>query len=188
MSHSGQPVGVLALQGDFARHGAVIESLGRSWCEVRTAAELGETSGLVIPGGESTTIAMGIERESLAEPLSDYAAAGKPIFGTCAGMVLLGNGHLGLLDIDVERNAYGRQVHSFETDVDVEAIQGDPVRALFIRAPIATRVGASVEVLADLEGSPVFLRQGSVSAISFHPELVGESRIHALALGLDLTV
>ena len=184
MSLPAAKFGVLALQGDFARHGAVVESLGAEWSEVRTARELASTAGLIIPGGESTTIAMGIERESLAVPLREYAAAGKPIFGTCAGMVLLGRSHLGLLDIEVERNAYGRQIHSFETDVDVDGIEGDPVRALFIRAPIATEVGPSVEVLAELEGSPVFVRQGSVSAISFHPELIGETRIHALALGL----
>jgi 5'-phosphate synthase pdxT subunit len=186
VNHAADRFGVLALQGDFARHGSVIEALGADWCEVRTADELSQTAGLVIPGGESTTISMGIEREALAGPLLEYAKSGRPIFGTCAGMVLLGQGHLGLIDIDVERNAYGRQVHSFETDVEVSCIEGDPVRALFIRAPIATRVGDGVEVLAHLEGAPVFVRQDNVSAISFHPELVGEHRIHAYALGLGV--
>lgn len=184
MSFGSDPVGVLALQGDFHRHRLLVESLGLESVEVRTAEELWRTSALIIPGGESTTIAMGIEREGLVAELNSYAADNRPVFGTCAGMVLLASGHLGLLDIDVDRNAYGRQIHSFETDLIVSGVEGNPVRSLFIRAPMVTRVGEGVEVLSELEGSPVMVRSGNVSAISFHPELVGDSRVHALALGV----
>ena len=185
MNPSLGPVGVLALQGDFHRHQQIVASLGVDSLQVRTREDLWGTSALVIPGGESTTIAMGVEREALAPEISAYAAEGRPVFGTCAGMVLLSNSHLGLLDLDVERNAYGRQVHSFETDLTIAGVDGNPLRALFIRAPMVTRVGDGVEVLAELDGSAVMVRSGSVSAISFHPELIGDSRVHELALGLS---
>ena len=176
-------VGVLALQGDFALHRELLASHRVDTVEVRSATDLIGLSGLVIPGGESTTIAMGIEREGLAGPIAELAEAGVPVFGTCAGMILLSRSHLGLIDIEVERNAYGRQLNSFETDVDVASIGRPPVRALFIRAPRVVEHGPQVEVLAAFEEVPVFVRQGNVSAISFHPELVGDARIHLAAIG-----
>lgn len=182
MTLLGRPVGVLALQGDFARHAALLESIGLETAEVRNAAELEECSGLVMPGGESTTIRMGIDREGLAGHLHAFLESGRPILGTCAGMVLMGREHLGLIDMSIERNAYGRQIHSFETDVEIEGVEGLPMRALFIRAPIVREIGPGVEVLAELDGSPVVVRQGNALAISFHPELIGDSRVHELAL------
>ncbi len=180
---TGLRVGVLALQGDFALHARLVASLGHEVSEVRTAADMDRIEALVLPGGESTTIAMGIEREGLAEPIRRLQQAGAPILGTCAGMVLLGRSHLGLIDAAVERNAFGRQVHSFEADLVVSGVPGDPVRALFIRAPAVLETGPKVEVLAEVDGRAVAIREGNVTAISFHPELIGESRLHELALG-----
>lgn len=137
---------------------------------------------LIIPGGESTTVAMGIDRQGLRTALEDHAAAGKPLLGTCAGMVLLSNGNLGLLDIDVERNAYGSQVHSFEADVDFPTLGAPPVRALFIRAPRISEVGEGVSVAAEYEGVPVAVRAGNITAVSFHPELIPDDRVHRWAL------
>ena len=176
------PVGVLALQGDFARHTALMASLGLEAVEVRTSVELEACSGLVMPGGESTTIRMGIDREGLADPLHAFLESGRPILGTCAGMVLMGREHLGLIDMSVERNAYGRQVHSFETDVEIEGVEGLPMRALFIRAPIVREIGSGVEVLSEFDGTPIAVREGNAFAISFHPELIGDARMHELAL------
>ena len=176
------PIGVLALQGDFARHASLIASLGLKSTEVRTAGELDACSGLVMPGGESTTIRMGIDREGLAGPLRAFLEAGRPILGTCAGMVLMGREHLGLIDISVQRNAYGRQVHSFETDVEIEGVEGLPMRALFIRAPIVRDHGSAVEILGEFDGTPIAVREGNAFAISFHPELIGDARMHELAL------
>lgn len=176
------PVGVLAVQGDFALHCGLLSRQGIETREVRCGEDLDGLAGLVLPGGESTTIAMAIEREGLAPLIGDLAARSVPILGTCAGMVLLSRSHLGLLDIDVERNSYGRQVRSFECDIEVELLGAPPVRAVFIRAPRIVSCGAGVERLAVFEDSPVFVRQGSVSAASFHPELVGDPRIHLRAL------
>ncbi|MEI6447656.1 MAG: pyridoxal 5'-phosphate synthase glutaminase subunit PdxT [Actinomycetes bacterium] len=176
-------VGVLALQGDFALHARLVTALGHSVSEVRTPVDMRGIDALILPGGESTTISMGIEREGLAEPIRAMHSAGAPIFGTCAGMVLLGRGHLGLIDAAVERNAFGRQVHSFEADLVVSGVAGDPIRALFIRAPAVTDLGPGVQVLAEVDGRPVAIREGNVTAISFHPELIGEGRLHSLALG-----
>jgi len=175
-------VGVLALQGDFSLHRKLLEANGVATCEVRGANDLEGVAALVIPGGESSTIAMGIEREGLAGPIAGLARSGLPIFGTCAGMILLSRAHLGLLDIEVERNAYGRQLNSFETDVEVDSVGLPPVRALFIRAPRIVECGPEVEVLATFEEVPVFVRQGNVSAISFHPELVADARVHLAAI------
>jgi 5'-phosphate synthase pdxT subunit len=180
-------VGVLALQGDFEAHRKVLEGLGADVREVRTPADLDGVAGLVIPGGESTTMTLGIEREQLADPLRELAASGAPVLGTCAGMIMLDREHLGVLDIAAERNAFGRQVHSFEARLDLDGV-GDDIEAIFIRAPWAREVGEEVEVLAAIDGHPVAVRQKDVLAVSFHPELNGETRLHAWLLGrIDAT-
>ena len=170
-------VGVLALQGDFEAHGRILEGLGATVQEVRVPAHLEGLDGLVMPGGESTTMTLGIEREGLAEPLRAFHAAGRPIFGTCAGLIMLDREHLRIMDIVADRNAFGRQVHSFEEDLDL-GLEGGPVRAVFIRAPWVRECGPAVEVLAQVDGHPVAVREGRVLAISFHPELSGDARIH----------
>jgi 5'-phosphate synthase pdxT subunit len=177
-------VGILALQGDFAAHARTLRELGAAPREVRVPADLDGLDGLVIPGGESTTMTLGIERERLAAPLRELAAGGTPLFGTCAGLIMLDREHLGLMDLRAERNAFGRQVRSFEADLDVAGIDGPPVRAVFIRAPWVADYGDGVEVLAEIDGRPVAVRQGDRLAISFHPELSGETRLHALFLEL----
>ena len=175
-------VGVLALQGDFEAHGALLEQLGADVVEVRVPGDLDGLDGLVMPGGESTTMTLGIEREQLADPLRAVAASGTPVFGTCAGMIMLDSEHLGVLDATCRRNAFGRQVRSFEADLDIPGVDGDPVRAVFIRAPWIDAHGPGVEVLAAVDGHPVAARQGNVLVISFHPEIAGEIRLHALFL------
>ena len=175
-------VGVLALQGDFEAHAKVLRGLGAEVREVRVPADLRGLDGLVIPGGESTTMTLGIAREGLADPLREFAASGRPVFGTCAGMIMLDQAHLGIGDWRCERNAFGRQVRSFEADLDIPGVEGDPVRAVFIRAPWVAEHGDDVEVLAEVGGHPVAVRQGNLLAISFHPEIAGESRIHRLFL------
>jgi 5'-phosphate synthase pdxT subunit len=175
-------VGVLALQGDFAAHGRVLRELGADVREVRTPADLEGLDGLVIPGGESTTMTLGIEREGLAEPLRELIAAGTPVLGTCAGMIMLDREHLGLMDAVCARNAFGRQVRSFEADLEIPGVEGGPVRAVFIRAPWIAEAGDAVEVLAEVDGHPVAARQDNMLVISFHPEIAGEDRIHRLFL------
>jgi pyridoxal 5'-phosphate synthase pdxT subunit len=179
----GLVVGVLALQGGFAAHSAVLERLGATVREVRVPVDLEGLDGLVLPGGESTTMTLGIEREGLAEPLRAFHAAGRPLLGTCAGLILLDRAHLGLMDIVAERNAFGRQVHSFEEDLDL-GFDGGPLRAVFIRAPWITEHGAGVEVLAAVDGHPVAAREGTILAISFHPELGDDDRLHAAFLDM----
>jgi pyridoxal 5'-phosphate synthase pdxT subunit len=168
-------VGVLALQGGFAAHERVLRALGAEVREVRTPEHLEGLDGLVLPGGESTTMTLGIEREGLAEPLRAF---GKPILGTCAGLIMLDRAHLGLMDIVATRNAFGRQVHSFEQDLEFPDIAGGPVRAVFIRAPWISEHGPGVEVLASVDGHPVAARQGPLFVISFHPELGHDTRLH----------
>jgi pyridoxal 5'-phosphate synthase pdxT subunit len=175
-------VGILALQGDFEAHAKVLTRLGATPREVRTPAGLEGLDALIIPGGESTVMTLGIEREGLADPLRELARSGTPVLGTCAGMIMLDRTHLGVLDIEARRNAFGRQRHSFEADLDVTGVTGGPVHAVFIRAPWVAETGPDVEVLADVEGHPVAVRQGNVIAVSFHPELTGESRLHELLL------
>jgi 5'-phosphate synthase pdxT subunit len=175
---------VLALQGDFEAHARLLGALGARAREVRVAAELEGLDALILPGGESTTMTLGIEREGLGDPLRELAAAGTPILGTCAGMIILDRDHLGILDITTRRNAFGRQARSFEADLRITGVDGDPVHAVFIRAPWAAETGPAVEVLAEVDGHPVAVRQGSIVAISFHPELSGEPRLHELVLGL----
>ncbi|HEY3771900.1 MAG TPA: pyridoxal 5'-phosphate synthase glutaminase subunit PdxT [Solirubrobacteraceae bacterium] len=184
-SSQGAPcVGVLALQGDFEAHARLLGRLGAHAREVRVPADLEGLDALVLPGGESTTMTLGIEREGLAEPLRALAATGTPILGTCAGMIILDREHLGILDILAQRNAFGRQVRSFEADLQITGVSGDPVHAVFIRAPWAAETGPEVEILAEVDGHPVAVRQGHIVAISFHPELSGEPRLHELILGL----
>jgi 5'-phosphate synthase pdxT subunit len=175
-------VGVLALQGGYAAHAKVLRGLGAEVREVRTPADLEGLDGLVMPGGESTTMTLGVEREGLAEPLRAFHRAGRPIFGTCAGLIMLDRAHLGLMDITAERNAFGRQLHSFEADLEFPGLDGGPVRAVFIRAPWIRDLGPDVEVLAEVDGHPVAARQGSLLAISFHPELGDDHRLHAAFL------
>ena len=171
-------VGVLALQGDFEAHAKLLRELGAEPREVRTPAGLDGLDGLVIPGGESTVMTLGIEREGLAEPLRRLAGAGIPVLGTCAGLIMLDRDHLGLMDIVSRRNAFGRQVRSFEADLDVAGLEGGPLRAVFIRAPWIEEHGDEVEVLASLDDHPVAVRQGHLMAVAFHPELSGDRRLH----------
>ena len=165
-------VGVLALQGGFDAHAKILRGLGAEVREVRVPADLDGLDGLVMPGGESTTMTLGVEREGLAEPLRAF---GRPILGTCAGMIMLDRDHLGILDIRAERNAFGRQVRSFEADLEMF---GEPLHAVFIRAPWVAEAGEGVEVLASVDGHPVAVRQGRVLAVAFHPELTGDTRLH----------
>ncbi len=175
--------GVLALQGDFREHARAFADVGVTPVEVRTAAHLADVDCLAIPGGESTTIGKLARAYDLVEPVRERARAGMPILGTCAGMIVLaaevdgGEPLFQLMDIMVRRNAYGRQVDSFEADLDVRGID-HPVRGVFIRAPWIERVGPGVEVLATFEGRPVVLEQGNLVVASFHPELVGETALH----------
>ena len=168
-------VGVLALQGGFEAHAKALERLDTPVREVRTPADLEGIDALIIPGGESTTIGLGVEREGLAEPLIEFARSGKPVLGTCAGMIMLDREHLGVLDIGVRRNAFGRQLASFETELDFDGV---PIHAVFIRAPWVEDVGEGVEVLAEVDGHPVAVRDGKVLAVAFHPELSGELALH----------
>ena len=142
---------------------------------MRVPAELDGLDGLVIPGGESTTMTLGVEREGLAEPLREFVRSGQPVLGTCAGMIMLDRDHLGLLDVSVRRNAFGRQLASFEAELDWE---DGPLQAVFIRAPWVEEVGDEVEVLAEVDGHPVAVRQGNILAVAFHPELTDERRLH----------
>jgi 5'-phosphate synthase pdxT subunit len=176
-------VGILALQGGFEAHAKIVRRLGAQPREVRTAKDLRDLDALIIPGGESTVMTLGLEREALAQPITELARRGTPVLGTCAGMIMLDRDHLGLLDIETERNAFGRQLRSFEVDLELEGIAGGPVRAVFIRAPWVTRHGDQVEVLAQLDGHPVAVRERNLVAVAFHPELSGETRLHELLLG-----
>jgi 5'-phosphate synthase pdxT subunit len=172
-------IGVVALQGGFAAHATVLRSLGAEVREVRTPADLAGLDGLVWPGGESTTMTLGVQREGLAGPLRDLVASGTPVFGTCAGMIMLDRAHLGLLDVDCRRNAFGRQVNSFEADLDLPGVDGGPLRAVFIRAPWVADAGPGVTVLAAVDGHPVAVEQDNLLAVSFHPELSADPRLHA---------
>ncbi len=177
-------VGILALQGGFEAHAKIVRRLGAEAREVRTPEDLEGLDALIIPGGESTVMTLGIERERLAEPLRALIKRGTPTLGTCAGMIMLDRHHLGLLDVTAQRNAFGRQLHSFEADLELEGIDGAPVHAVFIRAPWIAELGDGVQVLAAIDGHPVAVRQGNMLAVSFHPELTGETRLHEFLLGL----
>ena len=173
-------VGVLALQGAFREHARVLREAGADVVEVRLPRQLDGLDGLVIPGGESTTILRLASLYGLDEAIRSFPA---PVFGTCAGMILLDRAHLGLADLEVDRNAYGRQVASFEADLELDGDER-PFRGVFIRAPRVLDVGADVEVLAQLDGEPVLLRDGRVLVAAFHPELTDDSRIHERFLEL----
>ncbi len=172
-------LGVLAIQGGFEAHARVLRRLGADVREARSPADLADLDGLVIPGGESTTIAKGIESAGLEEPIREHHEAGGTVFGTCAGMIVCDDSHLGLIDATAARNAFGRQLQSFEADLDVKGMGGEPLRAVFIRAPWVERHGPEVEVLASYGGHPVAIREGRVLACAFHPELTDDPRLHA---------
>ncbi|MGZ5352246.1 MAG: pyridoxal 5'-phosphate synthase glutaminase subunit PdxT [Actinomycetota bacterium] len=180
--------GVLALQGDFREHARAFADAGATPVEVRTPEDLALVECLAIPGGESSTISKLARSAGLVEPIVERARAGMPILGTCAGMIVMAarveglEPLLALVDIGVRRNAYGRQVDSFEADVDVEGVD-HPIRGVFIRAPVVDDAGPNVRVLAELEGRPVVLEEGRLVVASFHPELVGETRLHEYLLG-----
>src|SRR5207249_4709330 len=171
-------VGVLAVQGNVREHAAMLRRLGADVVEVRKAEQLAELDGIVVPGGESTTIMRLMRQYGLDEALRTFAA---PVFGTCAGMIVLDRRHLGLMDLEVDRNAYGRQVASFEADLHL-ADDAEPLRGVFIRAPRVREHGSEVEVLAEHDGEPVLLRQGRFLVASFHPELTEDTRVHELFL------
>ena len=184
-------VGVLALQGDFREHAAALVRLGADPVLVRRVGDLCGLQALILPGGESTTIGMLAERYGLMDDLREAIGGGLPTLGTCAGMVLLASGttseteqpQLRVLDVVVERNAFGRQVDSFEADLAVAGLDG-PIHAVFIRAPWIDKAGAGVETLAQWGGHPVMVRQGKILATSFHPELTGDLRLHRLLLDM----
>jgi 5'-phosphate synthase pdxT subunit len=175
-------VGVLALQGDFEAHGRVLRRLGAVVREVRVVADLDGIDALVIPGGESTTMTLGVLREGLAEPIAALAAQGLPVLGSCAGLIMLDRAHLGVMDIVTERNAFGRQIRSFEADVELAGVPGGPLHGVFIRAPWIVEHGDGVEILARVDGHPVAAREGRRLAVAFHTELGEDDRLHELLL------
>lgn len=184
-------VGILALQGAWQRHADAVAALGAHPVAVRTPDDLSGIEGIILPGGESTTMSKLLDLSGLFDPLADRLRAGMPAFGTCAGLILL-SAHIldgrddqrsfGVLDVDVRRNAFGRQVDSFETDLAVEGVAGGAFPAVFIRAPVVERVGAGVEVLSTVDGIPVLCRQGPLLGAAFHPELSDDLRLHQLFL------
>jgi pyridoxal 5'-phosphate synthase pdxT subunit len=183
-------VGVLALQGDFREHLSLLDRIGTEAVPVKTPAELDSVSALVIPGGESTTIGKMAVRFGMVDPLREAIATGKPVYGTCAGMILLANAVtegdqplIGGLDVLVRRNAFGRQNESFESDLEVEGLE-EPFHGVFIRAPWIEKVGEGVDVLASVDDHPVMVSQGNILATSFHPELTDDGRIHEMLVDL----
>lgn len=175
-------IGVLAIQGGFEAHGRMLRRLGAAVREVRVPADLDGLDALVIPGGESTAITIGIEREGLAGPLRAFVQAGAPVLGSCAGLIMLDRDHLGLMDMRASRNAFGRQLRSFESDIEVKGLSGGPLRAVFIRAPWIAEHGEEVQILSELDGHAVAARQGDMIAVSFHSELTDDDRIHRLLM------
>jgi len=181
-------VGVLAVQGDFEAHRLMLESLGAEAREVRAPEQLQGLDGLVIPGGESTTISKGMARDGLDEAVRAHASGGKPILGTCAGMIVCDRDHLGIGDYSCRRNAFGRQRHSFEQDLRIEGLGEEPLRAVFIRAPWVEEHDPGVQVLASVDGHPVAVRDGNLLAVAFHAELTQDSRLHALFMAICTSV
>jgi 5'-phosphate synthase pdxT subunit len=173
-------IGVLAVQGNFREHAAVLRRLGVDTLEVRKPEQLAGLDGLIIPGGESTAFMRLMRLYGLEAAVAGFD---RPVFGTCAGMIVLDRGHLGLVDIEVDRNAYGRQVASFEADLELDG-EAEPLRGVFIRAPRVRGVGEGVEVLAELDGEPVLVRAGRFLVASFHPELTDDTRVHEMFLDL----
>jgi len=180
-------VGVLASQGDFAAHLEMLRALDAETVEARTAADIERLDALVIPGGESTTITKAIARDALAPAIRAHVEASRPLLGTCAGMIVCDREHLGLVDALARRNAFGRQLASFEADLEVRGLGPDPLRAVFIRAPWIEEHGPGVEVLASIYDHPVAIRQGPVVLAAFHPELTDDSRLHALLMAMATT-
>ncbi|HEV2352180.1 MAG TPA: pyridoxal 5'-phosphate synthase glutaminase subunit PdxT [Terriglobia bacterium] len=185
MNNGNKPVGILALQGDFAMHAKMLERIGEPWKLVKHAAELGEVSGLIMPGGESTTMLKFFAANGIGAAIKEFAAQGKPIFGTCAGAILLARivlnppqERLSLMDITVERNAYGRQIDSSIQQGNCPEISPCPVEMVFIRAPIIRQVGDGVRVLGRCGELPVLVEQGNLLAATFHPEMTGDETIH----------
>lgn len=181
---AGPRIGVLAIQGDFQAHSDALRRLGAVAAEIRRPGHLEGLDALILPGGESTTIERGIDAYGLAAPIRDLVAEGRPVFGTCAGLIILDRAHLGLMDIEARRNAFGRQVRSFEQDVHVQGLGDEPLRAVFIRAPWIEAAGDGVEVLAEVDGHPVVARERNMLVAAFHPELTEDLRLHALFLGM----
>jgi 5'-phosphate synthase pdxT subunit len=177
-------IGVVAIQGDFEAHRRMLAGLGADVSEVRTPDELEGLDGLVIPGGESTTISMGMEREGLDEAIRSRHGEGLPILGSCAGMIVADRDHLGLADYVCRRNAFGRQLQSFEEDLVIEGLGEEPLRAVFIRAPWVEEASPSVEVLAEVRGHPVAVRDTNLLAVAFHAELTDDSRLHAAFMAM----
>jgi 5'-phosphate synthase pdxT subunit len=175
-------IGVLALQGGFEAHERMLRRLGARTRSVRVPADLEGLDGLILPGGESTTMTLGIAREGLAEPLQRLVRSGTPTLGSCAGLIMLDREHLGLMDIRAERNAFGRQIRSFEADVELQGLDGRPIRGIFIRAPWIAEHGADVEILGRVDGHPVAARQANLLAVAFHTELSDDERLHRLFL------
>jgi 5'-phosphate synthase pdxT subunit len=173
-------IGVLAVQGDFEAHRTMLVSIGADAPEVRTPEQLGDLDGLVIPGGESTTITKGMARDGLDEAVRAHADAGRPILGSCAGMIVCDRDHLGIGDYRCRRNAFGRQLASFEQDLHLQGLGEEPLRAVFIRAPWVEEHGPGVEVLAEVDGHPVAVRDGNLLAVAFHAELTDDQRLHAM--------
>ena len=185
MNNGHKPIGVLAIQGDFGMHAKMLERIGAPYKLVKHVAQLAEVSGLIMPGGESTTMLKFFEKEGIGEAIKEFVAAGQPVFGTCAGAILLAKEvlnpaqeRLALLDITIERNAYGRQVDSSVRQGDCPALSERPVEMVFIRAPIIRRVGEAVRVLGRCDGLPVLVEQGNVLAATFHPELTEDESVH----------
>jgi 5'-phosphate synthase pdxT subunit len=183
----GRPIGVLALQGDFAAHGAALDAVGQPWAEVRYAEEVREISALILPGGESTTVTKLLSRSAFSDAIISRARDGMPVYGTCAGAILLarevignGSGALSLMDVRIQRNAYGRQIDSFIGRGPCNALGAPDLEMVFIRAPIVRGVGPGVEVLASWRDDPVFLKQNNVMLTTFHPELSSDRRVHLL--------
>jgi 5'-phosphate synthase pdxT subunit len=177
-------IGVLAIQGGFEAHLAVLRELGANERQVKAPDDLAGLDGLIVPGGESTTIVKGIAAAGLEEAIRGHLDGGGTVFGTCAGMIVCDDRHLGLIDATTRRNAFGRQLQSFEADLSVEGIGEEPLRAVFIRAPWVERWGPGVEVLASYDGHPVAIREGRVLACAFHPELSEDPRLHALFMAM----
>jgi 5'-phosphate synthase pdxT subunit len=181
-------IGVLASQGDFAAHAEMLRGLDAAPVEVRTPEQIEGLDGLVIPGGESTTMMKAIARDGLADAIRAHLDGGAPILGTCAGMIVCDREHLGLVDVTCRRNAFGRQIASFEADLRIDGIGPEPLRAVFIRAPwVEPGIGTGVEVLAEVDGHPVAVREGQAILCAFHPELADDSRIHALLMAMATT-
>jgi 5'-phosphate synthase pdxT subunit len=181
---AGLKVGVLALQGGFAAHAKTLRQLGAEPREVRTPEDMEDLDALVIPGGESTTIGKMIASAELEPALRAHHEAGRPVLGTCAGLIVCDAEHLGFVDATARRNAFGRQLQSFEADLEVEGAGDEPLRAVFIRAPWVESYGPDVEVLASYEGHPVAIREGNLLACAFHPELTDDPRFHAIFMAM----